>query len=184
MYMALQELKVLRAINCTGITGKLPSEYGLLNLDVLQLTNTALTGTLPAEWASPTTARKIAAAFARGTSYNIGLAGTGQAAAQQTAAHQVASRVRAAQAGGEAAGLQRLRVLGLSVADPGQGGLSGKFPNRFAAMKQLEVSRNRSWPFLSCAVRIMHMLQIFGVQTSRLQDAVTVANRHTGCETV
>jgi hypothetical protein len=83
MYMALQELRVFRAANCSGITGKLPPEYGLLNLDVLQLTNTALTGTLPAEWASPVSVRKIAAAFAGDAKYNSGLAGTGHAFPRQ-----------------------------------------------------------------------------------------------------
>jgi hypothetical protein len=46
LYMSLQKLKVLNCVDCPGITGTMPPEYWLLRLETLQLTNTALTGTM------------------------------------------------------------------------------------------------------------------------------------------
>jgi hypothetical protein len=132
----MQDLRELKAVDCPGITGQLPPEYGLLSLQVLQLTNTALTGTLPSEWANPVALQRMAVTSAAAMQAALSDAGPN---ADGSAAVAATARRSAVASDGVPVGLQQLRVLDLSVAGGGSGGLSGSLPGAFAAMKQLEV---------------------------------------------
>jgi hypothetical protein len=192
LYMALQELKVFRAVSCLGISGRLPAEYGLLNLNTLQLTNTALTGTIPSEWANPAALRSLAASHMRALSGTSGFVNsTTHAAAAfgsvlvpsssaplRAASHSVAARLRAAQAGGALMGLQQLRVLDLSVASPGSGRLTGTLPCSFAAMKQLEV-RLVAWCMLQLQQYMRSCLSVDDVY--RKQETCLLYMRAASC---
>jgi hypothetical protein len=50
-YVSLQQLLEFRAVSCSNISGKLPLEYALLQrLQVLEVSNSGLSGPLPVEW--------------------------------------------------------------------------------------------------------------------------------------
>lgn len=135
-YAALQQLREFRAANCTGISGQLPAAWGLLNLEFLEITNSGLTGGLPSAWADANVLQQsrtsfIAALRNRTTAVTKAaddLAAGAAAAATQPAVDQPGPL-----------GLLHLRVLGLSVTEPGRGGLAGSLPGSFAAMTQLQV---------------------------------------------
>jgi hypothetical protein len=133
--LLMQSLRKFRAVNCTGMSGQLPREYGLLNLKVLQLTNTALTGTLPVEWASPAALRRMAAVAATTATT------TARPASAADGLHVTTEITKELPKGdgGAVIGLQQLHVLDLSIAGGSRGGLSGSLPGSFAAMKQLQV---------------------------------------------
>jgi hypothetical protein len=139
LYMSLQKLKVLRCVNCPGITGTLPPEYGLLKLDSLQLTNTALTGTLPSEWVNPVAMRRMAAAALQALALQTASSNTGSARAAENSTSTAGVAATQATMDGMPMGLQQLRVLDLSVSVGGRGGLSGSLPGAFAPMQGLQV---------------------------------------------
>lgn len=59
-------MRVLTALNCPGLTGTLPKEYGMLkNLEVFEVSGAQLNGMLPAEWADATAMRSVAGAAAK-----------------------------------------------------------------------------------------------------------------------
>jgi hypothetical protein len=132
-FVAFQELRVFRTINCPGISGTLPPVWGLLKLEVLEITNSALTGVLPPEWAGAAPSRQAAATA---TSSPEKSAATPAANGMQT--HLQLTQT----AHPDALGMQRLRVLDLYVLGHGRprGGLTGALPASFAQLEQLQVS--------------------------------------------
>uniref|UniRef100_A0A383W896 Uncharacterized protein n=1 Tax=Tetradesmus obliquus TaxID=3088 RepID=A0A383W896_TETOB len=137
-YAAFQELREFRAVDCPGITGRLPPAWGLLKLGVLEITNAALTGGLPPEWADAAAQQKAAAALAASLEARAASAvAVPASAASEAEAEQNGTDSVAAQP--VVLGMQRLRVLDLSVAGPGRGGLSGALPAAFAQLEQLQV---------------------------------------------
>jgi hypothetical protein len=139
-YAALQQLREFRAANCTGITGQLPATWGLLNLEVLEVTNSGLTGGLPSEWADASALQRARKAVASGTAI----------------LSSATARVQPASGQPGPLGLLQLRVLDVSVLGPGRGGLTGTLPGSFAAMTQLQVGgslcRCHHWQQLHIAV--------------------------------
>jgi hypothetical protein len=130
-YAALQQLREFRAVDCSSIVGTLPPTWGLLKLQVLEVTESGLTGGLPIEWADATAlqqAWQASNAVAAATSSEPGHTPVAAAAAAKIAAVELS-----------ALGLQQLRVLDLSVSGPGKGGLTGVLPGSYAAMEQLQV---------------------------------------------
>jgi hypothetical protein len=124
-YAALQQLREFKAVNCSGIAGTLPPTWGLLKLQVLEITESGITGGLPLEWVDAA-ALQLAwqASVAAGATPERGY----KAAAAEIAGVQPS-----------ALGLQQLRVLDLSVSRPGKGGLTGALPGSYAAMELLQV---------------------------------------------
>jgi hypothetical protein len=129
-YAALQQLKAIRALICTGITGQLPPEWGFMNLEVLELTNTGLSGVLPVEWVDGAAVQRAWLEEAADVEASIA---AGRHA--DTSAAAAAAGVQPTALGG----LQQLRVLDLSVEEPYQGRMSGRLPDNFAALGQLKV---------------------------------------------
>jgi hypothetical protein len=128
-FAAFQELRMFRAVNCPGLSGQLPPSWGLLQLEVLEMTNTALTGELPAEWADAAALQRAAAALAASLEVDTAAADGLQSKVLQASAQP-----------GGALGLQRLRVLDLSVSEHvGRGGLAGGLPAAYAQLDQLQV---------------------------------------------
>jgi hypothetical protein len=150
-YPSLQQLREFKAVNCTGISGQLPATWGLLNLKVLEVTNSGLTGSLPKEWADAGAlqrARAAAAAAAADVARSITeemSAMTAAAPAQEwTAAGRTSttSATTSAQLSADQPGLLvmlQLRVLDLSMLGASKGGLTGTLPGSFANMQQLQV---------------------------------------------
>jgi hypothetical protein len=134
-YAAFQELREFRAANCPGITGQLPPAWGLLKLEVLEITNSGITGTLPREWADALALERAA------SSWSASLEGRGLAAAATTAqkAREVDVSLKLAGVALVALGFQQLRVLDMSVSGPAKGGLRGTLPEIFAALERLQV---------------------------------------------
>jgi hypothetical protein len=126
-YAALQNMQEFRAVNCTGITGQLPPAWGLLPLEVLEITNSGLSGTLPKEWTD--------AAAMRGAAMEVAAAMHAEAldALHDSYAGRSATIEPASLA------LEGLRVLDLSVSLPGKGGMSGALPEGFSTLTQLQV---------------------------------------------
>jgi hypothetical protein len=161
-YAALQQLKEFRASNCTGVIGQLPPTWGLLKLEVLEVTNSALTGTLPPEWVDAAALQQTVHALQlrsrtipvaqlqlqrftmikhvpvpeaesiTATPLNLEVATT----------EPTASETAGALAGPATLGMLNLRVLDLSVAQAAavRRGMSGTLPASFAALEQLQVS--------------------------------------------
>jgi hypothetical protein len=140
-YAALQQLREFRAVNCTGITGQLPATWGLLNLEVLELTNSEINGVLPSEWADASALQRVGKANVltalKGRTTTASEKGP-MAAAAAAAIRAARVQLTADQPG--QLGLLQLRVLDLSVSGPGKGGLTGTIPRSFAAMARLQVS--------------------------------------------
>jgi hypothetical protein len=143
-FAAFQELQEFRAVNCPGISGTLPPAWGLLKLEVLKITNSALTGGLPPQWADVTALQQ--AALAVGAVSLEAKAGEARATAASHAI-PVSDAVGGMPASfqqhlmqSSALGMQRLRVLDLSVSGPSRGGLTGGLPASFAQLEQLQVS--------------------------------------------
>uniref|UniRef100_A0A383W9E1 Uncharacterized protein n=1 Tax=Tetradesmus obliquus TaxID=3088 RepID=A0A383W9E1_TETOB len=134
-FAAFQELREFRAVDCPGITGILPPAWGLLQLEVLEMTNAALTGGLLPEWADAAALQQAAAALA--ASMEAQAAAPAAAASGASGAKQTSPPTASAQPA--VLGLQRLRVLDLSVAAPGTGGLSGALPAALAQLGQLQM---------------------------------------------
>jgi hypothetical protein len=130
-YAALQQLREFRAADCSSIVGTLPPTWGLLKLQVLEITESGVTGGLPIEWADATAlqqAWQASSAVAAAISSESGHTPVAAAAAAKIAAVEPS-----------ALGLQQLRVLDLSVSGPGKGGLTGALPGSYAAMELLQV---------------------------------------------
>jgi hypothetical protein len=156
-YAALQQLREFCAANCSGIVGTLPPTWGLLKLQVLEITESGLTGVLPLEWAD---AAALQQAWHAAVSVSAAAAPDlelGSTAARPAAGAAAAAQIAAAQP--NALGLQQLRVLDLSVSGPGKGGLTGTLPGSYAAMDQLQVRcqvLHSTWNAESCS--ILHVL--------------------------
>jgi hypothetical protein len=151
-YAALQQLREFHAANCTGITGSLPPAWGLLKLDVLEVTNSGLTGVLPSEWVDAASLQQAAEALqlpskttlqTRSSTSSITITAPREPSmvAMPGSAAPVAEKpVGAASAWAEPSlGMLRLRVLDLSTKALTRGGLTGTLPASYAALEQLQV---------------------------------------------
>jgi hypothetical protein len=129
-YAALQDLRVFSAGNCTGLSGQLPPAWGLLNLEVLEITNSAISGDLPREWADSVAMmpRGMREAVSKTPSQSNVVPSSGVVLPGQGRPVALAH-----------GGLQQLRVLDLSVAGPKKGGMQGTLPDYLATLGQLQV---------------------------------------------
>jgi hypothetical protein len=133
-YAAFQELREFRAVNCPGIIGQLPPAWGLLKLEVLEITNSGISGVLPPEWADAVAMKNAALSLsALKEAKGLAMPTTTQEASGADAGVELASAQPAAPA------MQQLRVLDLSVLGAKKGGLMGTLPGSFAALGQLQV---------------------------------------------
>jgi hypothetical protein len=140
-YAALQQLREFRAANCTGITGLLPPTWGLMKLEVLEITNSGLSGSLPLQWADALALSQVldeTQAWAKLMLQADAAILLGAGTADAVHMHDAGDSQAVAQP--RALGMSRLRVLDLGTAAPVRGGLTGALPGSFAALEQLQVS--------------------------------------------
>uniref|UniRef100_A0A383VUL3 Leucine-rich repeat-containing N-terminal plant-type domain-containing protein n=1 Tax=Tetradesmus obliquus TaxID=3088 RepID=A0A383VUL3_TETOB len=135
VYAALQQLQEFSALNCSELSGQLPPAWGLLNLEVLEITNSKLSGELPREWTDAAALRQAAAAAASSTLLDL-VQWNGASPQSKVAGEAVVQSLPQPAA---RAGLAKLRVLDLSVSGSSTGKISGSQLDNFSAFEQLQV---------------------------------------------
>ncbi|WIA11166.1 hypothetical protein OEZ85_011299 [Tetradesmus obliquus] len=134
VYAALQQLQEFSALNCSELSGQLPPAWGLLNLEVLEITNSKLSGELPREWTDAAALRQAAAAAASSTLLDLGQWNGASPQSKVAGAAVVQSLPQPA----ARAGLAKLRVLDLSVSGSSTGKISGSQLDNFSGFEQLQ----------------------------------------------
>ncbi|WIA11335.1 hypothetical protein OEZ85_011458 [Tetradesmus obliquus] len=127
-FVALQQLREFRAVNCTKLSGTLPEDWGMLaNLEVLAVTNAGISGPLPLEYADYLAMQKAAAGNATGR----GASGLGMLKLRQLLLN-----------GNNLSGslpVQYAQMRDLQVVNLSQNQLVGTIPRVFASLTKLTV---------------------------------------------